>query len=77
MTTEPLYYESFDSLDDYWNNSIILQQIKEVDDNNFCHNCIYYPRCNPCKAWDEAIYREFSKGYSACPIFTEKSEGNK
>lgn len=72
--THLAYYEKYKSLSDYWNNSNILQQLNKDNGNNHCNCCLYHSNCNPCKAWDERMYQNFSQDYTSCPIFISSSE---
>ena len=72
--THLAYYEKFSSLSDYWNNSIMLQQLNTDNKSDHCYYCQYHANCNPCKAWDERMYQNFSQDYISCPIFISNSE---
>lgn len=72
--THLAYYEKYELLSDYWNNSNILRQINKKNKNNHCNYCVYYSACNPCKAWEERMYINLSQDYISCPVFISSTE---
>lgn len=67
--THLAYYENYESLLDYWDNSIVLQQLNKINENSHCDYCMYHSNCNPCKAWDERMYKTLLRDYASCPLF--------
>lgn len=62
MPCTHLYYpEKWDSIEDYWEKSTLLKELRK---NAKCNNCSI--NCRFCKAMDREGYKEFSKGINNC-----------
>lgn len=65
------YYEEFNSLEDYWNNSSILKKIREIYDkepSEPCKNCNLMNYCRPCMAVNSKLEGKLYRGNKYCPI---------
>lgn len=57
-----LYYpEKWDSLEEYWEQSSVLNELRK---NAKCNNC--YVHCRFCKAMSKDGYKDFAKGINFC-----------
>lgn len=63
------YREEYNSILEYWNNSVVLQKLRESVNNNFeCKKCIYVNKCRFCKAMSISTHDDFNEGLTYCPI---------
>ena len=63
-------YEAFRNLEDYWNNSPILNQIRSARDDlrQPCAQCRYQPNCVHCLAINRLIHGEYYFGNQFCGL---------
>lgn len=64
------YFEKWDTLQDYWENSQILRKIRNVekDVREPCANCKYGPYCRHCLAINACINGDIYLGNSFCAL---------
>lgn len=64
------YFEKWDTLQEYWENSEILRKIRNVekDIREPCLNCKYGPFCRHCLAVTACIDNEIYLGNRYCPL---------
>lgn len=65
------YYENFDTIGDYWNNSQILEQIREVyekEPSEPCKGCSLMNYCRHCLAINTKLENKIYRGNKHCPI---------
>lgn len=67
-----LYYtEKFDSIKEYWQNSVYLNTLRNTPTEKieFCNTCKRNDRCRFCRAISSISHKDFTKGYKGCPIY--------
>lgn len=72
-----LYYpESFNNIQDYWENSNILSKLRTIDLSlsEQCRGCSNNSKCRFCRAISYETSINFDLGLSDCPIHTLKGE---
>ena len=64
------YYEEYSSLSYYWNNSKVLQYIREIEDNKRepCKSCDFSEYCRHCLAINYKANADLYIGHEACPL---------
>lgn len=70
------YIEEYNGLRDYWENSIYLKQLRDMEVYKLphCDTCTYSMKCRFCRAYSKICYEDFSKGYDSCPIYSGKEK---
>ena len=65
------FFEKFDSMKDYWENSSVLNKIRGVDENRKepCFGCRFSPYCRHCLAINAKIHNDLYIGNEFCPIY--------
>lgn len=63
-------FEKWDSLEEYWNNSLTLQKIRSLEycKREPCSSCKYCDYCRHCLAINSMIYNELFIGNTFCPL---------
>jgi len=66
------YYEKYDTLEDYWNNSEILKQLREIDEHKRepCNSCRFTNNCRHCVAVNAKLCDELFIGHPKCMLYT-------
>lgn len=69
-------YEDHASLEEYWSNSRILDEIRKMHESKElpCAGCHYEKYCRPCLAVEHKINGSFYAGNRLCPVAAEKVE---
>lgn len=69
-------YEDYTSLEEYWSNSRILDEIRKMHESKEfpCAGCYYEKYCRPCLAVEHKINGSFYAGNRLCPVAAEKVE---
>jgi len=64
------YFEQWDSMEDYWNNSPILQQIRKLEENREepCTSCKFCNYCRHCLAINSKLKNRLYIGNEHCPL---------
>jgi pyrroloquinoline quinone biosynthesis protein E len=64
------YFESFDSLDEYWNQSSVLRQLRLLDYIKLppCSECYYSPNCRHCIAINSKLHGNLYLGNNTCTL---------
>ncbi len=64
------FFEKFDTLEDYWNNSEILRKIRSLEDNKKdpCKDCRLGDYCRHCLAINAKLHNDIFIGFRECPI---------
>lgn len=64
------YYEKFNSLSEYWNNSKVLSHLRHRNLRNYvdCSNCQMVNNCKMCIASSIESYCDFDKGNAQCYV---------
>ncbi len=64
------YFESFDSLTDYWHQSQTLKILRELADADTapCSECEFCHYCRHCLAISSKLYGKIQLGYKDCPV---------
>ncbi|MDR1642952.1 MAG: radical SAM protein [Clostridiales bacterium] len=64
------YFEKFERLDDYWNNSEILSQIREAENSKEepCVSCRFGDYCRPCLAMNSKMKGGLFFGHDTCSL---------
>lgn len=62
--------EDFDTIRQYWENSNVLKQIRQIEDNKKepCNSCTYKNYCLPCVAVNWKMNKEIYMGEDGCAI---------
>ena len=65
------YTEPFDSLQDYWNNSDMLQQLRQIENNRRepCSSCYFSNYCRHCQAISWQMHQSLHLGFVECPMY--------
>lgn len=68
------YYEKWDSVEEYWNKSSILNKLRSVenDKKSPCSVCKYSDYCRHCLAINAKLHNDIYIGNEHCPIYEEK-----
>lgn len=75
--------EAFESMESYWDNSKMLEMLRNVENNSKepCSICYYRKYCRHCQAISWYTNGEFALGFKQCsvykPVLTSSSQGNK
>lgn len=66
------YEESYASIAEYWNNSPVLEQLRDVENDTRkpCQGCQYEPYCLYCMAVNAKLKGELFKGNEFCGLST-------
>lgn len=66
--------EKRDSLEDYWNNSELINQLRDLDNDKRkpCKDCRYSDYCRHCLAINSKLHNDIYIGNEHCPIYEEK-----
>lgn len=64
------YFESWDSLEDYWVNSTVLQKIRKLEEKKQepCASCKYGNYCRHCLAVNSKLNRDLFFGNNLCAL---------
>lgn len=64
------YYEKWDTLEDYWTNSPILQKIRTLEDEKRepCASCKFCNYCRHCLAVNSKLNGDLFLGNQICPL---------
>ena len=64
------YYESFERMEDYWENSTILNRIRKLDNSDCapCNTCTLNLYCRNCLAINSKLYNCLDHGFQSCPL---------
>lgn len=64
------YFEQWDSLEEYWTKSPILQKIRTLEDNKRepCRSCKYSNYCRHCLAINSKLNNDLYIGNDLCPL---------
>ncbi len=64
------YFEKWDSLEEYWYHSQVLQEIRTLDEHKRepCDSCKYCNNCRHCLAINSKIYNSLYIGNTFCPV---------
>ena len=64
------YYEEWDSLEDYWTKSPILQKLRTLEENKIepCASCRLKQYCRPCLASSSKLDNKLCIGNRQCPL---------
>lgn len=64
------YYEKWDTLEEYWKGSQILQKIRKLEEhrNEPCASCKYCEYCRHCLAINSKLNHELYLGNALCPL---------
>lgn len=64
------YHEKYEKINDYWNKSSILNEIRNAENNvsEKCYNCKYSNNCLPCIAINSKLENKICKNNSYCPL---------
>lgn len=70
------YFEKWDSLEEYWYHSHVLQKIRTLDEHKRepCSSCKYCNNCRHCLAINSKINNDLYIGNTFCPVV--KCENN-
>ena len=62
--------EQYESLEDYWTNSPVLNEIRSVyaSPSSPCSECKYSKNCRHCLAINYKLHNELQYGYQECPV---------
>jgi len=66
------HYEEFDSIEDYWNNSTILEEIDKLSQgcsDSLCNSCRYVKNCRPCLAINSKIENRLRRENNYCTAY--------
>lgn len=65
------YFEDFDTMEDYWNNSEILKKLRMVENDvrEPCNVCRYKENCRPCMAVTSKLHGEPYIGHDVCGVW--------
>lgn len=63
--------ENFSSMKDYWDNSEIVRQLREIDSNRTepCTSCYFAPYCRHCQAISWELKKTLCLGFEQCPVY--------
>lgn len=63
--------ENFDSMNEYWEKSEMLSQLRQLDDKRIepCKSCYYSAYCRHCQAISWCYKEEFYLGFEECPVY--------
>ena len=72
------YPEAMESISTYWNNSMLLNSIRDLDTcrRKPCSECRFMNYCRHCLAINAKLNNELYIGNEFCPIYEEKQESN-
>lgn len=64
------YFEKYDSIKEYWDNSEILKKLRIVEEKIYepCDNCKYKEYCKHCMAINAKMKGKIFIGNSTCPL---------
>lgn len=64
------FFEKWDSLEEYWYHSQVLQKIRTLDEHKRepCDSCKYCNNCRHCLAINSKIYNSLYIGNTFCPV---------
>ncbi|MBR0031613.1 MAG: radical SAM protein [Treponema sp.] len=64
------YEESYETLEDYWNNSPVLKELRYVADEyeEPCSDCMYHKYCRPCRAIGVKLDGKIHSGNQYCTL---------
>lgn len=64
------YYEQWDSLQDYWSKSSVLDTIRSIEEkiHKPCCNCYYQTNCRHCLAINSKLHGELYLGFENCTL---------
>lgn len=64
-------YEKYDSVESYWNNSKMLNKIRDAESNKKepCLSCIYSNYCRHCLAVNYKLFNGVYIGNTTCPVY--------
>lgn len=67
------YFEKWDTLEEYWNNSKILQKIRTLEDckREPCISCKFCNYCRHCLSINSKLNRDLYIGNEFCPLANE------
>ncbi len=70
--TQLNYKEKYSSIQEYWDSSIVLNELRKSKKENlkYCCNC-NQTHCNFCRAMSLNSHNDFKVGYNLCPIREE------
>lgn len=62
--------ESFDTLQDYWENSSMLQQLRHLENTRRepCSSCYFSNYCRHCQAISWQMHQSLHLGFAECPM---------
>ncbi len=65
------YCEYFESIEEYWHNSSILNKLRlhKFKNGGLCANCKYSTLCEPCRATNIDIYKDIDRYLEKCIQF--------
>ena len=65
------YHEDWQSADEYWNNSPILFELRQLGENQAdqCQLCRLRKFCRPCVAPCSKMEQKIYRGYNYCPLY--------
>lgn len=68
------YFESYETLKDYFDRSEILKKIRGLEDDKRkpCKDCRYSDYCRHCLAINSKLHNDIYIGNEHCPIYEEK-----
>lgn len=65
------YFEEFNSLEEYWEESVILKKIREINNSipeEPCSSCKYCNYCDHCLAINDKVEKRLFRGNKYCPV---------
>lgn len=65
------YYESFPTLEEYWEKSEVLKRLRTMDQEDAaepCESCRYKDHCRPCAAINSKLENRLYRGNKYCPV---------
>ena len=67
------YFEEFSTLDEYLDESIIINKIRHTEENRRepCDKCRYSQNCRPCLAVSSKLHGELYFGHEMCKLWQE------
>lgn len=68
--------EKFDTIEDYWLHSSMLQRLRRVDEykKEPCCSCKFEKYCRHCQAVTWQIHRDIYLGFEGCPVYQHKEK---
>lgn len=68
------YFEEFETIEEYWNNSIVLNEIDALDEECsglLCNSCRYVNNCRPCLAINSKMENKLCRANQYCTAYEE------